>query len=84
MHHSIKFRIPDELNDWLAGSAERSGLSRGQFIRKVLEQARREEQQPFLRLAGVMSGPRDLSKREGFFTQTGINATHIRGPRGRQ
>ena len=59
-------RLPDELDEWLTAAAKRSALPRGQIIRERLEQARKEERQPFLRLAGIMPGPRDLSNRKGF------------------
>ncbi len=66
MRSAITVCLPDELDEWLTAAAKRSGLPRGQIIRERLEQARKEERRPFLRLAGIMSGPRDLSNRKGF------------------
>jgi hypothetical protein len=67
MSHTITIRISDELAAWLEEVSERSGLPKGRIIREHLERARAAEPgQSFLRLAGSVRGPRDLSSRKGF------------------
>jgi hypothetical protein len=38
----------------------------GRITREELKKARESEVRPFLRLAGTIVGPKDLSKRKGF------------------
>jgi len=66
MSHTITVRLTHELAEWLASRAKKIGLAQGRIIREQLEKARASEQQRFLRLAGIVSGPRDLSARKGF------------------
>jgi hypothetical protein len=41
-------------------------MPRSRIVRTELEKARKSAKQPFLRLAGIVDGPRDLSTRKGF------------------
>jgi len=66
MSNTLTVRLPDDLAEWLSQTARRSGVPRGRIIRQELEKARASEKRPFLRLAGVVSGPTDLSTRKGF------------------
>jgi len=67
MSHTITVRISKELAEWLELSAERSGVSQGKIVRDQLERARAgAAQQRFMRLAGTVRGPKDLSRRKGF------------------
>ncbi len=67
MSKTITIRLTRELADWLAAAAARSGVSQGKIIRDQLENARGNgEGQGFLRLAGSVDGPPDLSARKGF------------------
>ncbi|OGA00084.1 MAG: hypothetical protein A2Z64_07550 [Betaproteobacteria bacterium RIFCSPLOWO2_02_67_12] len=67
MSHTITVRLGKELADWIEQAATRSGVSQGKIVRDQLEKARaRSSQQAFMRLAGVVHGPRDLSRRKGF------------------
>lgn len=66
MRNTITVRLPDELADWLETTAARTGVSQGRIIRDELEKARSREERPFLRLAGKVAGPPDLSSRKGF------------------
>lgn len=67
MSQTITIRIPDEMADWLNEASRRSGVPRGRIIREHLERARAERSdRSFMRLAGAVSGPRDLSQRKGF------------------
>jgi hypothetical protein len=65
--HIITVRRGEELAAWLREAAARSGVSGGKLIRDQLEKTRgRGEAKGFMRLAGTVSGPKDLSRRKGF------------------
>jgi hypothetical protein len=67
MSHTITVRLNKELSSWLEDTAARTGLSQGQIIRDQLEKAKTAKAgKPFMRLAGIMRGPRDLSQRKGY------------------
>jgi predicted transcriptional regulator len=66
MGNTLTVRLPSDLADWLDETARKSGVSRGRIVRAELERARSTSKQPFMRLAGTISGPRDLSTRKGF------------------
>jgi predicted transcriptional regulator len=67
MSHTITVRLTEELAGWLAETARRTGRPAGRIIREQLEQARAQSgNQRFLRHAGKLSGPADLSSRRGF------------------
>jgi len=63
----LTLRIPGELAEWLAEVSKKTGIPVSQLVREQLEKARFQgDQPPFMRHAGVISGPRDLSARKGF------------------
>jgi len=67
MSHTITIRLTEELAQWLSERARESGVPAGRIIRQQLEKARAETgNQRFLKHAGKMSGPADLSSRKGF------------------
>jgi hypothetical protein len=66
MRNTLTVRLPQDLADWLDRTAHESGISRGALIRMELERARKTSKRPFLRLAGAIEGPPDLSMRKGF------------------
>ena len=66
MGNTLTVRLPRDLAEWLDEIAHRSGVSRGAIIRMELEKARKSSKRPFLRLAGAIEGPRNLSTRKGF------------------
>lgn len=67
MGHTITVRIDEELADWLADTARRTGRSQGEIVREQLQRARSEKKRGrFMRLAGCVDGARDLSSRKGF------------------
>ncbi len=67
MGHTLTVRISKELAAWLEQAAIRSGVSQGQIVRDQLEKAKASgRRQAFMRLAGAVRGPRDLSTRKGF------------------
>jgi hypothetical protein len=67
MGQTITVRLTKELAEWLEASARRAGVPQGRIVREELEKARTASaRQSFLRLAGSVRGPRDLSSRKGF------------------
>lgn len=66
MRNTITVRLPEDLAAWLESTAKKSGIAQGRIIREQLDKARRETARPFLRLAGAVSGPANLSTRKGF------------------
>jgi predicted transcriptional regulator len=66
MSNTITVRLPEDLAEWLNDAARRTGVPKGRIIREQLEKARISPKRPFLRLAGMVTGPADLSSRKGF------------------
>ena len=67
MSHTLSIRLTKELSGWLADEAERGGVSQGRIIRDQLEKAKESAgSQRFMRLAGKIKGPENLSRRKGF------------------
>ena len=66
----MTIRLSDELARWIEQAAARTGLPRGRIVREQLEKAQANApEQPFLKLAGSVRGPRNLSARKGFSRQ---------------
>ena len=68
MGHTLTIRLTSELADWLEETSARTGLPQGQIVRQQLERAKAGGSKGFMRLAGSVKGPRDLSSRKGFST----------------
>jgi len=66
MSNTLTIRLPDDLARWLDETARKTGIPKARIVREELERARNAKAKPFMRLAGIMSGPRDLSQRKGF------------------
>ena len=66
MSNTLTIRLSTELAEWLEQTARESGVTRGQIVRMVLERAHRSSKQKFLRLAGAVEGPANLSTRKSF------------------
>jgi hypothetical protein len=66
MSNTITVRLPEDLANWLAVTSRKAGIPRGRIIRDQLELARKSEGRAFLRLAGSIDRPADLSSRKGF------------------
>lgn len=67
MSHTITVRLTKELADWLARLAEQTGQPQGKIVRDQLEKARAgRSARAYMRLAGAVRGPKDLSRRKGF------------------
>jgi predicted transcriptional regulator len=67
MGETLTIRLPKDLAEWLERTAAGTGQSQGQIVRQQLERARAAgSERPFIRLAGAVRGPKDLSTRKGF------------------
>jgi hypothetical protein len=67
MEDTITIRVTSDLSAWLKSTARKTGIPVSRLIREQLERAKRETgEKPFLRYAGIMSGPPDLSSRKGY------------------
>jgi hypothetical protein len=67
MGHTITVRLDKDLATWLEEEAARTGVSQGRIVRDQLERAQKARgSRPFMRLAGSVRGPKDLSRRKGF------------------
>lgn len=67
MSNTITVRLSPEIAAWLRATARATGLPKGRIVREQLEKAMvRSTSRPYMRLAGSVSGPRDLSGRKGF------------------
>lgn len=69
MSHTISVRLTRELAEWLETTAKKSGVPQGKIIRDQLEKAKASEGRSFMRFAGAIEGPRNLSRRKGFSKQ---------------
>ena len=66
MSHTLTIRLTPELAAWLENTSARTGVPQGQIIRQQLERAKTAGSKGFMRLAGSVKGPPDLSSRKGF------------------
>ena len=67
MGRTITIRLTPDLAEWLEAASRRTGLPQGRIVREEIERARAAgSTQGFMRLAGAVRGPRNLSSRKGF------------------
>jgi hypothetical protein len=67
MRQTITVRLSNDLAAWLESTAAKSGVSQGKLVRDQLEKARTSNgAQAFMRWAGAVRGPKNLSRRKGF------------------
>lgn len=67
MSHTITVRLNKALAEWLADTSERTGIPQGKLVRDQLEKAKAASgSRPYMRWAGCISGPKDLSMRKGY------------------
>jgi len=67
MSHTITVRLTKDLAGWLEDAAGRAGVPQGHIVREQLEKAKAGSGgRPFMRLAGAVRGPKNLSQRKGF------------------
>jgi Ribbon-helix-helix protein, copG family len=66
MGHTLTIRLDKSLAEWLQEESRKTGEPQGKIVRDQLERAKASSRQSFMRLAGVVRGPKDLSRRKGF------------------
>jgi hypothetical protein len=67
MSQTITISLTEEQAAWLEQVAAQAGVSQREIITEQLETARLAANgKPFLRFAGIIDGPADLSQRQGF------------------
>ena len=66
MSHTLTIRLTSDLAAWLERTASLTGMSQGRLVREQLEKAKAGSAPAFMRLAGAVRGPKDLSMRKGF------------------
>ncbi len=67
MSRTITVRLPKDLADWLEQAAAKTGVPQGKIVRDQIEKAKAGSYpRSFMRLAGSVRGPRDLSSQKGF------------------
>jgi len=67
MSNTLTIRLPEEILEWLKETSRKTGLPVGRLVRQQLESAKAKQgNQPFMRHAGTLSGPADLSSRKGY------------------
>lgn len=67
MSNTISVRLDKDLATWLEETAQRTGRSQGQVVRDQLQKAKAvTPNRAFMRWAGVIDGPKNLSSRKGF------------------
>ncbi|WAC18005.1 ribbon-helix-helix protein, CopG family [Luteolibacter sp. SL250] len=67
MSTTLSIRLGEDLARWVEEQARATGRSQGSLVKEALEKVRQAEQaKPFMKLAGSLEGPEDLSRRKGF------------------
>ena len=67
MSTTLSVRLGEDLARWVEEQARATGRSQGSLVKEALEKARQGERgKPFMKLAGSVDGPKDLSRRKGF------------------
>lgn len=67
MSTTLSIRLGEDLAGWVEEQARAMGRSQGSLVKEALEKARQEMQpKAFIKLAGSVDGPNDLSRRKGF------------------
>jgi hypothetical protein len=66
MSNTITVRLSQDLAQWLDQTAQKTGVPKGRIVRQELERARYRRESGFMRWAGAIDGPADLSQRKGF------------------
>lgn len=67
MSNTLTIRLPEDMIAWLKETSRVTGVPVGRLIREQLESARENQgTKRFMRHAGTISGPADLSSRKGY------------------
>ena len=70
MAQTITIRLSKELADWLQAEAAKEGVSQTAIVTAQLKRARNGNGvRKYMRLAGTVSGPKNLSSRQGFASE---------------
>ena len=67
MSNTLTIRLPEEMLEWLKETSRKTGIPVGRLVRDKLEAAKElSGKQKFMRHAGTITGPPDLSSRKGY------------------
>jgi predicted DNA-binding protein len=66
MSNTLAVRFPDELLQRLREKSRRTGLPVGRVVRQAVENSLRQDEPAWMKYAGTMSGPKNLSSRKGY------------------
>jgi len=66
MSRTLTIRLTPDQATWLKSTSQKTGVAQGRIVRDQIECARQSKAPRFMRLAGAISAPRDLSTRKGF------------------
>jgi predicted DNA-binding protein len=66
MSNTLTVRLPEDLLKRLRKKAQRMGLPVNRVVRESLESSLTNEEPAWMKYAGTMSGPKDLSSRKGY------------------
>ena len=69
MSNTLTVRLPEELLSRLREKSRRTGLPLGRVVRQSLEttlEKEKENEPAWMKYAGTLSGPKDLSSRKGY------------------
>lgn len=67
MSNTLTVRLPEELLERLREKSRRTGLPMGQVVQQSLESTLEREGDPaWMKHAGTIAGPRNLSSRKGY------------------
>jgi predicted DNA-binding protein len=66
MSRTLSIRLTADQAAWLKATSRKTGIAQGKLVREQIDRARTSVEPAFMRLAGSMTGPPDLSMRKGF------------------
>ena len=66
MTQSLTIKVTKPIARWLKRAAMENGVAAEEFAAHELARAKLYAEKPFMRMAGILNGPADLSSREGF------------------
>jgi predicted DNA-binding protein len=66
MSNTLTIRLPEELLQRLREKSRRTGLPMGRVVRQAVENSLQQDEPAWMKYAGTMSGPKNLSSRKGY------------------
>ena len=66
MGNTLTIRLPQELLERLREKSRRAGLPVGRIVRQAVENSLQQDEPAWMKYAGTMSGPKNLSSRKGY------------------